>query len=152
MEFNKSRCYVLHMSYERQPTRTIYHLQDTPLETSTIQKYLGVALSTDQDQSHNINSITTRANRTLGLLRRNLKPCSPHIKDIAYKTIVRTQLEYCSVIWDPYERGDILSLEKVQRRAARLVTRLQQGVKRNKHDQYNRMARSHLKNEEQWPA
>ena len=47
MEFNKSRCYVLHMSYERQPTRTIYHLQDTPLEMSTIQKYLGVALSTD---------------------------------------------------------------------------------------------------------
>ena len=49
MEFNKSRCYVLHMSHERQPTRTIYHLQDTPLETSTIQKYLGVDLSTDLD-------------------------------------------------------------------------------------------------------
>lgn len=57
------------------------------------------------------------------MLRRNLKPCSPHIKDIAYKTLVRPQLEYCSVIWDPYERSDILSLEKVQRRAARLVTR-----------------------------
>ena len=49
MDLNKSRCYVLHMSHNRQPTRTIYHLQDTPLETSTIQKYLGVDLSTDLD-------------------------------------------------------------------------------------------------------
>ena len=49
MEFNKSRCYVVHMSHKRQPTRTIYHLQDTPLEMSSIQKYLGVDLPTDLD-------------------------------------------------------------------------------------------------------
>ena len=34
---------------KRQPPRTIYNLQDMPLETSTIQKYLGVDLSTNVD-------------------------------------------------------------------------------------------------------
>ena len=65
--------------------------------------------------SHHINSITTRANKTLGLLRRNLNSCSPYIKNVAYKPLVRPQLEYFSQIWDPYEKGDILSPEKVQR-------------------------------------
>ena len=35
MEFNKSKCCVLHMSHKRQSIRTIYHLQDTPLEMSS---------------------------------------------------------------------------------------------------------------------
>ena len=35
---------------------------------------------------------------------------------------MRPQLEYCSPIWDPYEKCDILSLEKVQRQATRFVS------------------------------
>ena len=113
MEFNKCKCHVLHMSRKKQAIGTLYYLQDTPLEMSTEQKYLGVDLSNDLDWSHQINSITTRANKTLGLLRRN---------NVAYKTRVRPQLEHYSPIWDPYEKGHILSLEKVQRRAARFVS------------------------------
>ena len=52
--------------------------------------------------------MTTRASKTLGLLIRNLKSCSSHIKNIAYKTLVRPQLEYFSPIWDSYEKGHIL--------------------------------------------
>ena len=68
MEFNKSKCYVIHISREKHPVGTLYHLQDTPLEISTKQRYLGVDLSNDLDWNHHINSITTRANKTLGLL------------------------------------------------------------------------------------
>ena len=110
MEINKSKCYVLHLSRKKQSIGSLYYLQDTTLEMSTKQKYLVVDLSNDLDWSHLINSITTRANQTLGLLRRNLKSYSPYIKSIAYKTLVRPQLEYCSPIWGPYEKGDILSL------------------------------------------
>ena len=122
MEFNKSKCFVLHMSHKKQPIINIYNLEDTPLETSTKQRYLGVDLSADLDWSYHINSIASKANKTLGLLRRNLKHCTPKIKSIAYKALVRPQLEYCSAIWDPYEKGDIATLEKVQRRAARFVS------------------------------
>ena len=35
--------------------------------------------------------------------------------------MVRPQLEYASDVWDPHHVGDIMELEKVQRRAARWV-------------------------------
>ena len=41
MEFNKSKCHVLHMSRKKQSIGTLYYLKDTPLEISTKQKYLG---------------------------------------------------------------------------------------------------------------
>jgi len=49
MEFNKCKCYVLHMSRKKQSIGTLYYLQDTPIEMSTKQKYLGVDLSNDLD-------------------------------------------------------------------------------------------------------
>ena len=38
-----------------------------------------------------------------------------------YKTIVRPQLEYANVVWFPYLKRQSISLEKVQRRATRLI-------------------------------
>ena len=56
-----------------------------------------------------------------GLLRRNLKHCSPSINETVYKALVRPQMEYCSSIWDTNEKGDVTTPEKVQCRAARFV-------------------------------
>ena len=68
-----------------------------------------------------INKITTKANKTLGFLRRNLKIRSKAIKETAYKALVRPVLEYAAAIWDPHLLKEIEALEKVQRRAARFV-------------------------------
>ena len=40
---------------------------------------------------------------------------------MAYKAIVRPQLEYASCVWDPHQPTYIDSIEKVRRRAARWV-------------------------------
>ena len=60
-------------------------------------------------------------NRSLGLLQRHLKQCSPSIKETAVKALVRPQMDYCSSVWIPNEKGDVATLEKVQCRAARYV-------------------------------
>ena len=38
-----------------------------------------------------------------------------------YKTLVRPQLQYCIQVWSPYLKQDMEKLEKVQRRATKMI-------------------------------
>ena len=76
------------------------------------RKCLGVQLTSNIDWSTHVQPFQPRS---LGLL----KHCSPFIKEIAVKVLVRPQMEYCSSEWSPNEKGDVATLKKVQCRAAR---------------------------------
>ena len=58
------------------------------------------------------------------VFRRNLFSCPQDVREAAYKGLVRPILECgTSSVWDPHYEGLIGDLEKVQKRAARFVTR-----------------------------
>ena len=62
---------------------------------------------------------SSKANRTLGFVMRNLHQCPQDIKVSAYKTLVRPLVEYSSSVWElHYTKNLINKLESVQRRAA----------------------------------
>ena len=44
---------------------------------------------------------------------------------LLYKSMVRSHLDYCSSVWAPYMKGDIDALERVQKRATKLIPALQ---------------------------
>ena len=44
------------------------------------------------------------------------------MKELAYFTLVRPQVEYAASTWEPWLHEDINSLEKLQCRGARFVT------------------------------
>ena len=71
--------------------------------------------------SQHIHQIAVKANSTLSLIKRNLKLASKSLRETAYFTLVRSQLDYASTVWSPWLNKDKLELEKVQRRAARFV-------------------------------
>ena len=52
------------------------------------------------------DNITSKANRTLGFIRRNFRISSPTItcKTMAYNSLLRPPLEYASPVWDPYTK------------------------------------------------
>ena len=58
------------------------------------------------------------ATKTMGFLRRNLALAPRHTKEVAFKALVRSQLEYAAPIWSPYRKLQIQEVEKVQRTAA----------------------------------
>ena len=122
MKFNSSKCFIMRMTHKKKPIQYQYKLWDTVLQEVDHHPYLGVELSKNLTWAKHINQTAMKSNKMLGLLRRNLGTCTQSTKDIAYKTLVRPRLEYCSAIWDPHQKVHIDNLEKVQRRAARFVT------------------------------
>ena len=57
----------------------------------------------------------------LGFLRRNLRNTKEDTKNKAYMSMVRSNIEYCSTVWNPHHKYQIDKVEMVQRRAARLL-------------------------------
>ena len=71
------------------------------LENVESMKYLGVTITSDFRWNTHVSNICTKANRTLGFLRRNLYSCPQEVKEAAYKGLVRPVLDYGSSVWDP---------------------------------------------------
>ena len=70
------------------------------------------------DWGQHISDISSIAIKTLGFLRRNLAFAHRSTKKVAYKTLVRPELEYAAPIWSPYCKTQVQQVEKVQRTAA----------------------------------
>ena len=98
------------MQYDAQLTRkwikkihASYTLEGTDLENVKSIKYLGVHVTVTSDLRWNthVSNVSTKANRTLGFLRRNLYSCPQEVKEAAYKGLVRPFLDYGSSVLDP---------------------------------------------------
>jgi hypothetical protein len=122
MEFHPEKCTVLTVSKKGSPVKWNYTLHGHILAHETSSKYLGCTISNNLNWSEHINNTTNKASRSLGFLHRNLHIKSWKIKEQAYKSLVRPQLEYATTVWDPYHKKQIDKIEKVQRRAAQYVT------------------------------
>ena len=122
MHFHPDKCNLISITQKRKPIHFTYKLHHHPLAKVEHSKYLGITLQSNLKWNKHINSITNKANQSLGFLKMNLKIKSSDVKSHAYKALVRPKLEYASAVWDPHTRTQINQIEKVQRRAARYVT------------------------------
>ena len=119
MEFNPSKCQVIRVTASRTPLQTQYILHGQVLEVVSSARYLGVDISSNLNWNTHVDRITANASRSLGFIRRNVKTKSPQIREMAYQSLVRPQLEYSASVWDPHVKEQIKKIEMVQRRAAR---------------------------------
>ena len=67
-----------------------------------------------------IHEKINKAYLMLGIIKRNFKHLNIQCFTLLYKSMVRSHLDYCSSVWNPYHKGDIESLEKVQKRATKI--------------------------------
>ena len=59
-----------------------------------ITKYLGVNIREDLHWGNHINAIVNKGYRSLHMVMRLFRGCSKNVKERAYKSLVRPQLEY----------------------------------------------------------
>ena len=123
MRFQPVKCNMMQLTNKHNKIQASYTLEGTVLENVDSIKYLGVTITSDLKWNSHIRNVCSKANRTLGFLRRNLFSCPKDVKEAAYKSMVRPILEYGSTDWDPHYNGLNDELENVQKRAARFVTR-----------------------------
>ena len=120
MSFNPRKCNILQVS-RGDPSSHFYQLCGEVLQKVSDAKYLGILISSDLSWDKHISDVAKRANYTIGLIRRNLRHCPRDAKTTEYFSLVRSTTDYCSAIWDPYLEKDKTKLERVNRRAARVV-------------------------------
>ena len=122
LPFNIDKCKVIHYSYNN-PLYN-YTLNNKPLTTDTSEKDLGVTFTSDLKFSSHIRQIISKANSRLGLIKNTFTNKTAKIIIPLYKSLVRPLLEYCVSIWNPNLRKDIIEIEKVQRRATKLIPQI----------------------------
>ena len=60
------------------------------------------------------------------LIRRNITYKGKKLIIPLYKALVRPHLEYCIQAWRPYRKKDINTLERIQRRATKMIPELRE--------------------------
>jgi hypothetical protein len=122
MEFNVTKCYLLSITKKTKlASKFTYRMNNEEISKVPSSKYLGATISDNLSWNTHVDNITSKASKTLGLIRRTLGSCSQEVKTKAYQTLVRPSLEYASCAWNPHQSRNIDKLEGVQRAAARFV-------------------------------
>ena len=112
MVFNPSKCYMMHIGRGRNILTHMYQLCGTILVSVTSEKYLGVYLNHNLKWDHHIDQVTAKAARKLGFIRSNLRGTPAECKKLAYIALVRSGMEYASIIWYPHTNTNSDKLEK----------------------------------------
>ena len=91
------------------------------LEHVDHMKDLGVVIDNELTFDQHISDKVNKAFQMLGIINRNFSDLDEQTFLLLYKTMVRSQLEFAGSVWSPYKISQIERLEKVQKRATKLL-------------------------------
>jgi hypothetical protein len=131
MKFNHKKCKYMVFGNRKLLNQEIKLTMKTSsnevhsLEESSEEMDLGVCWRNDLKWGENVRRACSNAYNSLGLLKRTFKSWS-NVRTFRtlYTTFVRPHLEYAAPIWNGLCKKDIKKLEKVQRRATKMVPQL----------------------------
>ncbi|KAF2350662.1 hypothetical protein FHG87_018580 [Trinorchestia longiramus] len=99
-------------------------MYNIPIETVQQQRDLGVIVTENLKHDKQVEKSVKNASRILGFNARNFEYKSKNIILPLYKALVRPHLEYAVQLWSPTLRKDINKIEKIQRKATKMIPEL----------------------------
>jgi hypothetical protein len=120
MRFNEDKCKAIRIG--KSELQNNYYLNGSSLKWVDEEKDLGVVIHKSLKSTKQSFSAVKKANRMLGMIARNIKSRTKEIILPLYRSLVRPHLEYNVQFWSPSFKKDVQLIERVQRRATRLIT------------------------------
>jgi len=123
LKFNVDKCKKLSIRHQLPTEYWLRGESGTKLmEQVSEERDLGVIITEDLKWNQQCSKAAAKAMSVLGMIKRTFNGLDKDSFNILYGTYVRPHLEYCAQAWAPYYQKDMNMLEKVQRRATKLVS------------------------------
>ena len=119
LKFNRDKCNVMHIG-RKNPCYN-YTMSGSTLSTTSQEKDLGIIISSNMKPSAQVTKAAASANSMLGRIKHTFTCLDRETLPALYKALVRPRMEFAIQAWSPYLRKDISKLERVQRRATKLI-------------------------------
>ena len=120
----------MHIGKDR--TSRSNQMNEHVLENVKEIKYLGVIIDKKLKFHNHTSAAIKKANAVLGLIKRSFVALDIYNIGSIVLSMVRPHLEYDDVIWGPHFKGDMEAIEKVQKRATRMIPDLRHLPYRNR--------------------
>jgi len=125
LKLNAAKCKVLSLGKDPGIQPHSYVLKtgtgDIKMSQSIEERDLGILVDSDLRFENHVMSKIKAANRIIGLIKRNFSHLDFESFLLLYKSMVRSHLEYAQTVWSPYKIKLIDAIEKVQRRATKIL-------------------------------
>ena len=115
MSFNVDKCSVMHIGHNNMQSN--YIMSNQLLPTTDQQRDLGIIIVWQKQTEKSCKT----ANRVLEFIVRNFRYKNKELILPLYKSLFRPHLEHAVQFWSPHLRRDIDKMEKIQRRATKMI-------------------------------